>query len=111
MITHHSSCPQQRVLVIATMLNTNITTVPTNELTQVIHRHHNKGSTPYRLTQLIKQGRCALYSFRLAVLDQLGSKYILSPIAIARKSFISIDILKPAQCKAAELIIFNIPLV
>jgi hypothetical protein len=36
---------------------------------------------------------------------------LLPPIAIAEKSFKSIEILKPAQCKAAELIIFNIPLV
>ena len=48
-ITHHSSYPQQRVLVIITMLDINITTVPTDELTQAIHRYHNKGSAPYRL--------------------------------------------------------------
>jgi hypothetical protein len=36
-ITHHSSCPKQRVLVIITM-DTNITTVSTDELTQAVHR-------------------------------------------------------------------------
>jgi hypothetical protein len=36
---------------------------------------------------------------------------LLSPIAIAGKSFKSAETPKPAQCKAAELIIFNIPLV
>jgi hypothetical protein len=37
-ITHHSSCPQWRVLVIITMLDTNITNVSTDELTQAVHR-------------------------------------------------------------------------
>ena len=37
-ITHHSSCPQRRVLVIITMLDTNITTISTDELTQTVHR-------------------------------------------------------------------------
>jgi hypothetical protein len=36
-ITHHSSCPQWRVLVIITMLDTNKTTVSTDELTQAVH--------------------------------------------------------------------------
>ena len=36
-ITHHSSCPQRRVLVIIT-IDTNITTMSTNELTQAVHR-------------------------------------------------------------------------
>jgi hypothetical protein len=49
-ITHHSSYPQWRVLIIITMLDTNITIMSTNELTQVVHRSHNKGSAPYRLT-------------------------------------------------------------
>ena len=37
-ITHHSSCPQQRVLAIITMLDTNKTIVSTDELTQAVHR-------------------------------------------------------------------------
>ena len=37
-ITHHSSCPQWRVLVIITTLDTSITTVSTDELTQAVHR-------------------------------------------------------------------------
>ena len=37
-ITHHSSCPQRRVLVIITMLDTNITIVSTDELIQAVHR-------------------------------------------------------------------------
>ena len=37
-ITHHSSCPQWRVLVIITMLDTNITTMSTDKLTQAVHR-------------------------------------------------------------------------
>ena len=37
-ITHHSSCPQRRVLVIITMLDNNITTMLTDELTQVVYR-------------------------------------------------------------------------
>ena len=49
-ITHHSSYPQQSVLVIITMLYTNIITVSTDELTQAVHRYRNKGSAPYRLT-------------------------------------------------------------
>jgi hypothetical protein len=36
---------------------------------------------------------------------------LLPPIAIAGKSFKSTETLKPAQYKAAKLIIFNIPLV
>jgi hypothetical protein len=36
---------------------------------------------------------------------------LLPPIAIAGKSFKSTETLKPTQCNAAELIIFNIPLV
>jgi hypothetical protein len=36
---------------------------------------------------------------------------LLPPIAIAGKSFKSTETPQPAQCKAAELIIFNIPLV
>jgi hypothetical protein len=37
-ITHHSSCPERRVLVIITMLNTSKTTVSTDELTQAVYR-------------------------------------------------------------------------
>jgi hypothetical protein len=36
---------------------------------------------------------------------------LLLPIAIAGKLFKSTETLKSAQCKATELIIFNIPLV
>jgi hypothetical protein len=36
---------------------------------------------------------------------------LLPPITIARKSFKSTETSKLAQCKTAELIIFNIPLV
>jgi hypothetical protein len=36
---------------------------------------------------------------------------LLPPIAIVGKSFKSTETLKPTQYKAAELIIFNIPLV
>jgi hypothetical protein len=36
---------------------------------------------------------------------------LLPPIVIAGKSFKSTETLKPAQCKATELIIFNTPLV
>jgi hypothetical protein len=36
---------------------------------------------------------------------------LLPPIAIVGKSFKSTETPKPAQCKAAELIIFSIPLV
>jgi hypothetical protein len=48
-ITHHSSCPQCRVLFVIRS-DTNITTVSTQELIQAVHRWENKGSTPYRLT-------------------------------------------------------------
>jgi hypothetical protein len=37
-ITHHSSCPQWRLLIIIIMLDTNKTTVSTDELTQAVHR-------------------------------------------------------------------------
>jgi hypothetical protein len=37
-ITHHLSCPQQRVLGIITMLDTNIIAVSTDKLTQAVHR-------------------------------------------------------------------------
>jgi hypothetical protein len=37
-ITHHSSCPQRRVLVIIIMLGTNITNVSTDKLTQAVHK-------------------------------------------------------------------------
>ena len=36
-ITHHSLCQQRRVRVIITMLDTNITTMSTDELTQAVH--------------------------------------------------------------------------
>ena len=35
-ITHHSSCPQRRALFVVTM-DTNVTTVSTDELTQEVH--------------------------------------------------------------------------
>jgi hypothetical protein len=37
-ITHHLSCPQWRLLGIITMLDTNITAVSTDKLTQAVHR-------------------------------------------------------------------------
>jgi hypothetical protein len=36
---------------------------------------------------------------------------LLPPIAITEKSFKSTETPKPVQCKVAELIVFNIPLV
>jgi hypothetical protein len=36
---------------------------------------------------------------------------LIPPIAIVEKSFKSTETPKPTQCKAAELIIFNMPLV
>ena len=56
-------------------------------------------------------GACGPYNLGgSATLMQHGTP-LLPPIAIAEKSFKSIETPKPAQCKAAELIIFNIPLV
>ena len=75
-ITHHSSCPQRRVLFIVT-IDTNITTVSTDKLTQAVHSRikvllpidlHNEN-----VVDVLRSFRLALLVARQNFLDQLGS--------------------------------------